>query len=91
MAVMPLVPETNMADVGKLISFGNLLVRKVTWLVLTTTSVTSILSNDFGADCMTRIALYTLVFQELILSISTHRDNTLSYTAINRDNSLFPF
>ena len=33
MAVMPLVPETKMADVGKLISFGNLLVKKshVVW------------------------------------------------------------
>ena len=30
MAVIPLVPETNMADVGKLISLENLLVRKVT-------------------------------------------------------------
>ena len=30
MAVMPLVPETKMVDVGKLISFSNLLVRKVT-------------------------------------------------------------
>ena len=30
MAVMPLVPETKMADAGKLISLGNLLVRKVT-------------------------------------------------------------
>ena len=29
MAVLPLVPKTNMADVGKLISFGNLLVMKV--------------------------------------------------------------
>ena len=29
MAVMPLVPETKMADVGKLISLGNLLVWKV--------------------------------------------------------------
>ena len=53
---MPLVPETKMADVGKLIILGNLLVRKPTWLVLTTTSATLILSRDFGADCMTRIA-----------------------------------
>ena len=29
MAVMPLVPETKMADVGKPNSFGNLLIRKV--------------------------------------------------------------
>ena len=49
MAVMPLVPETKIAGVGKLISLGNLLVRKVTWFVLTTL----ILSRDFGADCMT--------------------------------------
>ena len=53
---MPLVPETNIADVGKLISLRNLLVRKVTWLVHTTTSAILILSRDFGADCMTRIA-----------------------------------
>ena len=52
---MPLIPETKMADVGKLISLGNLLVRKVTWLVLTTTSANLILSSAFGADRMTRI------------------------------------
>ena len=52
---MPLVPETKMADVGKLISVWKLLVRKVTWFVLTTTSATFILSGDFEADCMTRI------------------------------------
>ena len=80
MAVMPLVPETKMADVGKPISLENLLVRKVTWLALTTTSATLILSRDFGADYMTRIAIYTLVFQELILSILTHWYNTHSYT-----------
>ena len=56
MVVIPLVPETKMADVGKLISLGNLLVRKVTWLVLITTSATLILSREFGANCMTRIA-----------------------------------
>ena len=56
MTMMPLVPETTMVDVVKLISLGNLLVRKVTWLVLTTTSVTLILSCAFGADCMTTIA-----------------------------------
>ena len=56
MAVMPLVPETKMTDVGKLISLGNLLVWKVRWLVFTTTSATLILSRAFGADCMTRIA-----------------------------------
>ena len=45
-----------MADVGKRISLGNLLVRKVEWFVLTTTSITLILSRALGADRMTRIA-----------------------------------
>ena len=45
MAVMPLVPETKMADIGKLVSLMNLLARKDTCLVLTTTSSTSILSR----------------------------------------------
>ena len=61
---MPLVPETKMVDVGKLISLGNLLVRKVSWLVLTTTSTTLILSRTFGADRMTRICIYTLSFSK---------------------------
>ena len=55
MAVIPLVPETKMVDVGKLTSLGNLLVRKVTWFVPTTTSAPLILSRAFGADHMTRI------------------------------------
>ena len=55
-AVIPLVPETKMVVVSKLISLGNLLVRKVTWFELTTMSATLILSHAFGADCMTRIA-----------------------------------
>ena len=40
MAVMPLVTETKMADVGRLISLGNLLVRKVILFVFTTMSAT---------------------------------------------------
>ena len=56
MAVMPLVPETRMVDISKHIRLGNLLVRKVTWLVLTTTSATLISSRDFEADCVTKIA-----------------------------------
>ena len=80
MAVMPLVLETKMADVGKLISHGNLLVRKVTWLVLTTTSVTLILSRAFGADCMTRIAyIYSRLRSSHSFSILTSRDNTFSF------------
>ena len=45
-----------MVDVGKLISLEDLLVRKVTWFVLTTTSTPLILSRAFEADHMTRIA-----------------------------------
>ena len=56
MAVIPLVPETKMVDVGKLISLENLLVREVMGFVLTTTSAPLILSRAFGADHMTRIA-----------------------------------
>ena len=55
MAVIPLALETKMVDVGKLISLENLLVRKITWSVLTTTSALLILSRAFGADHMTRI------------------------------------
>ena len=75
MAVIQLVPETKMVDVGQLISLENLLIRKLTRFVLTTTSTSLILSCAFGADHMTRIAyiyiyiyIYSLVFQELILS-----------------------
>ena len=56
MAVILLVPETKIADVGKLISLGNLLVMEVAWWELTTTSATLILSRAFWAGRMTRIA-----------------------------------
>ena len=46
----------KMVDVGKLISLGNLLVRKVTWFVLTTTSAPLLLSRTFGVDHITRIS-----------------------------------
>ena len=69
MVVIPLVPETKMMDVSKLIRLGNLLVRKVTWFVLTTTSATLILSRTFGADHMTRIAyIYSRLLRTLSLS-----------------------
>ena len=81
MAMMPLVPETKMADVGKLISLRNRLLRKVTWLVLTTTSVTLILSPAFGADCMTKIAnIYSRLPRTHSLSILTSRGNTHTHT-----------
>ena len=71
---MPLVPETKMADVGKLISLGNLLIRKVTWLVLTTTSA------NLEPTAWQGLLIYTHVFQELILSILTSRDSTHTHT-----------
>ena len=75
---MPLVPETKMADVGKLISLGNLLARKTTWLVLTTTSATSILSCVFGAYCMTRIVYkYSHLLTLILFHIFTYRVNIL--------------
>ena len=83
MTVMPLVTETKMADVGKLICFGNLLVRKVTWFVLTTTSATMILSRAFGADCMTRITyIYSPLPRARFFFILISRDNTLSLSPL---------
>ena len=71
MAMMPLVPETKMADVRKLISLGNLLVTKVTWLVLKTTSATLILSHTFGAERITKI---TYIYSCLPRTHSFHCD-----------------
>ena len=79
MAVIPLVPETN---VGKLISLGNLLVRKVMWLMLTTRSANLILSRVFGADCTTRIAYIYLRLTE------TH---SLSHFHLQRQHTLTLF
>ena len=95
MAVIPFVPETKMAHVGKLNSIGNLLVRKVTWIMLITTSATLILSRAFGADCIVnKDCLYILsssknslsplrlpeTAHSLIHSIETSRDSTLSHS-----------
>ena len=89
MAIMPLIPETKMVGVCKLISLGNLLIRKITWLVLTTMSATSILSCNFGAYCMTKISINTLIFHH---SFSFSRKNTLTLDiSTNRINTLFPF
>ena len=78
MAVMLLVPETKMADVGKLIILGNLLARKTAWLVLTTTSTTSILSRVFGAYCMTMIVYkYSHLPTLILFYIFTYRVNIL--------------
>ena len=78
MAVMPLVPETKMAEVSKLISLGNLFARKTTWLVLTTTSATPISSCVFGAYFMTRIVYkYFPLPTPTLFHIFTYRVNTL--------------
>ena len=88
--VMPLVPEIKMADVSILISLGNLLAMRTTWLVLKTTSATSILFRVFGAYSMTRIFYkysnlptlslfhnFTWRVNTALLAIFTYRDNTL--------------
>ena len=73
--LLPLVPETKMADVCKLVSLGNLLARKV----LTTTSATLILSRAFGADCVTWIAY--IYSKHLCSYIVTSREtHTHTYT-----------
>ena len=78
MAVIPLVPETKMVDVGKLIYRGNLLVRKVRWFVLTTTSaplvfISRIWSRPHDKDC---------------LYIFSSSKNPLSHILISRDSTL---
>ena len=67
MAIMPLVPETKMANASKLISLEKLLARKTSLLVLTTTSATSILSHVFEAYCMTKIVYKYAHLPTLIL------------------------
>ena len=85
MAVIPLVPETKMADVGKLISLGNLLDRKTTWFVLTTTSATLILSRDFGADCMTSIAyIYSRLSRTHSFHFNSQRKHALLHCDLQR-------
>ena len=93
---MPLVYKTKIADVSILISLGN------TWLVLKTTSATSIFSSVFGAYSMTRILykcahLPTLFLfshfhlqRQHSLSSVTSRENTLTLSiSTNRVNTLF--
>ena len=82
---MPLVPETKMADVVKLLSLWNLLARKVTLLVLTTTSATLILSRDFGADCMTRIAcIYSRLSRTHPFHFGKQRQHALLHCDLQR-------
>ena len=55
-----LVPETKIVDVGKLINFKNLLVRKVTFMLPTMSTplifVPCKINDVFGANHMTRIS-----------------------------------
>ena len=90
---MALVPETKMVDIGKLISLGNLLAMKTTWLVLTTTSATSTLSRVFGAYSITRIVYkYTHLPTLILFHIFTYRVNTLFPLWLpERTFSLSPF
>ena len=96
MAVIPLVFETMMADVGKLISLGNLLARKTTCSVLTTTSATSILSRVFGVYWMTKIVykyshLLTLILFPLWLPERTLSLSPLWLTESTYSSSFFIF
>ena len=77
MAVIPLVLETKIVDVSKLISLKNLLVSKIMWFVLTTMSTTLILSRTFGADRMTRIAN---IYSHLPRTHSLHFDLQRQHT-----------
>ena len=90
---MPLVSETKMAVVDKLTSLRNLLARRVTWFVLTTTSVTLVLSRAFGADYTTRIAYIYSHFPRIqsftfwlththILSLSLSLSRSLSLSSL---------
>ena len=79
MPVVPLVPETKMADVGKVISLGNILVRKITWFVLTITSATLIFVPRIWSRLHDKGCLYILSSSMNSLSyILTSRDSTLS-------------
>ena len=92
MATIPLVPETKMVDVSKLISLGNLLVRKVTWFVLTTTSASLILSHLFGAHHMTRIAyIYSRHPRTHSLHFDFQKQHSLSLSSFStsRNSTLF--
>ena len=81
---MPLVPETKIADDGKLINVGILLVRKVTWFVFTTMSATLIFVPLFSSRLHDKNCLYILSsFQQLIFPFrltETTRSLTLRLT-----------
>ena len=63
-----LFPKQKVVDVGKLISFRNLLVREVKWFVLQTTSAPFDFFFFFFPPVQNNLAIYTL-----------DSDNSLSY------------
>ena len=72
---MPLVPKTKMADVGKLISLWKLLVRKDTWLMLTTTSATFVSrfwSRLHDKDCLYILSCFKNSFFPFWLPETAH-------------------
>ena len=86
MAVMPLVPETKIADVSKLISLGSLLVKKISWLVLTTTSSDLILARGFGTHCTTSIShIYSRLPSSHTLTFFAYKGNTFSLSLLHFD------
>ena len=91
MDMILLVLETKIADVGKLISLRNLLVRKAMCLVLTTTSTTLILTCTFGTNCMTRIAyIYSCLprTHSFHFDLQSQHSLSLSHFALQRQHSL---
>ena len=72
---MPLVPKTKMTDVSRLISLWNILARKTTWLVLKTTSATSIFASVFGAYSMTRVFYKYSTLPTLTLFLQFYLEN----------------
>ena len=82
MDVLPLVLETMTVDVSILISVANLLTKRTTWLVLKTTSATSIFSRVFGAYSMIRIfyKYSNLPTLTLFFTISLGESTQLSFT-----------
>ena len=88
MDIMPLVPETKMADVSILISRGNLLTRRTTWLVPKRTSATSISSCVFGAYSMTRILYNYARLPTLTLFSHFHPQGQHAFSCVtSRENT----
>ena len=86
-----LFPKPKMADVGKLISLGNLVVRKVTWLVLTTTSTTLILSRAFWSRLPVPDCLYILSPFKNSFLFDSQRQHILLHCYLQRSHAISHF